>query len=151
MPTFLWFYFSGLALALLVGVIYYFVIGSGGAALWRSLFGGRSGPLWGRSFRLMLVITAMVGGLSTQWYGCGGYGDYEAVKQDPVLMFQKTTEQVSGALETVNEFVVLAIAIATLCFAALWRSRPANGNGSPELSALPEKETSARQANRDRA
>jgi hypothetical protein len=89
----------------------------------QKLFGQRAGHLWGRSFRMMTVITALVGGLSTQWYGCGGLTDYERLEKDRQLMFQKSTEQVAGAINYSKNFLVFAAGLGAVAFAILGRGR----------------------------
>ncbi len=123
MDAFLWFYFAGLAVAALVGEVFYLVIGPYATPFFARLMGEKSGHLWGRSFRLMVVVMALVGGLSTQWYGCGGYTDYSAVKDDPRIAFQKATEQVAGALRYADNFVIIMAALGAISLAIVMRRR----------------------------
>lgn len=116
MPTFLWFYLAGMGLSVAIGLVFYYVIGGRITPLLSSLFGPLAGSLWGRSFRLLLVAGAVMGGLSVQWYGCS-YSDYSAVAQDTELMFKKTTQQVAGAMDYATWILVVAAALATLVFA----------------------------------
>ena len=121
MPTFLWYYIGGLSLALIVGMVFYYVIGGHAAPLFESLFGKKAGYLWGRSFRLMLVASALLGGLAVQWYGCS-YTDYHSVAEDQRVMAEKMTEQVSGAMEYATGFLVIAAVLGALMYAALGRA-----------------------------
>ncbi len=121
MPTFLWFYIAGLTLALIVGMVFYYVIGGHAAPLFESLFGKEAGYLWGRSFRLMLVVSALMGGLAVQWYGCS-YTDYGSVAQNERLMVEKMTEQVSGAMEYSTGFLIIAAVLGALMYAVLGRT-----------------------------
>jgi hypothetical protein len=122
MPTFLGFYLAGLALSFGVGLVLYYTIGGRCTRLLQKLFGDNAGYLWGRTFRLTLITLAMVGGLTTQWYGCHGYTDYEAVKHDPRVMFQKSTEQVTGAISYATTFLAAFCAVAAVAFAVLCRN-----------------------------
>ena len=121
MPTFLWFYIAGLTLALLVGISFYYVIGGHAAPLFESLFGKKAGYLWGRSFRLMLVASALLGGLSVQWYGCS-YSDYDYVAENRRVMVEKMTEQLSGAMDYATWFLVIAAVVGALMYAVLVRA-----------------------------
>ncbi len=123
MPTFLWFYVAGLGAALVVGFVFYYAVGAYCGPVLERLFGQRGAHLWGRSFRMMIVTCALVGGLSTQWYGCGGYTDYDRVEKDRQAMFQKSTEQVAGAINYARNFLVVAAGIGAVVFAFLWRGR----------------------------
>ena len=66
-----------------------------------------------------MFLSIMVGGLSTQWYGCGGYNDYQAIARDRRLMFEKTTEQVAGAIDYGRTFVLLAAGVSAIVVAVL--------------------------------
>jgi hypothetical protein len=136
MPLFLWFYLAGLSLALGVGIVCYFVIGQHAAALFERLFDPRAGYLWGRSFRLLLVATAVIGGLATQWYGCD-YTDYERVARDKRIMLEKTTEQVSGALQYAVWFLVLAAAVTAVTYAVLAVGRDRLRADTPDVEEEP--------------
>ena len=125
MPTFLWFYLAGLASAVGVGFVFYFVLGGHCAPMLEKLFGERGANLWGRTFRMLVVTSALVGGLSTQWYGCHGYEDYQQVERDRRAMFQKSTEQVAGAISSASGFVLLAAGMSVIAYAFLWRGRGA--------------------------
>jgi len=135
MPTFLWFYLAGLTAAVAVGFVFYYVLGASCAPLFEKLFGDRAAPLWGRSFRMLVVTCALVGGLSAQWYGCHGYEDYQQVERDPRLMFQKSTEQVAGAIRSASGFVMLAAAMSAITYACLWRRRHRQTNASGDAEA----------------
>ena len=125
MPTFLWFYVAGLTASLVVGFIFYYALGSSCVAFFQKVFGERAGELWGRTFRLMLVTTALIGGLTTQWYGldCHGNIDYKAVASDPRLMFQKTTEQVGGATDYPRILLLVVANVGVITYAVLWRKK----------------------------
>ena len=129
MPTFLWFYVGGLTAALAVGFVFYFAVGAYCGPLLRNLFGDEGGYLWGRTFRIMLVTTALIGGLSTRWYGCSGYTDYSAVASSPKLMFQKSTEQVAEGTKYTTGFLLLAANLTVIVYAVLRRGRPPNTHG----------------------
>ncbi len=84
----------------------------------------------------------MVGGLSTQFHGCGGYSDYKSIAGDRRLMFEKSTNQVASAIGYGRGFIVFAAAVAALTIAVLARralpsaerddalAEPAPGNSS---------------------
>jgi len=127
MPLFMWYYCVGLGLVLLVGTVFYFVVGGHIAAPIQGIFSRHGGRMWGRSFRLMLVANVVIGGLAVQWYGCGGYADYESIAQDERRMFEKTTEQVSGALRYGSRFLLVTAWISALCFAVLAHGRASKG------------------------
>lgn len=128
MPTFLWFYVAGLAASLGVGFVFYCLLGPYCAPMFQKLFGDRAGQLWGRTFRMLVVTTALVGGLSTQWYGCHGYDDYQQVEKNPRVMFEKSTEQVAGAIHSASGFVLLAAGMSAIAYALLWRGRKEEEN-----------------------
>ncbi|MBI3466810.1 MAG: hypothetical protein HY000_27675 [Planctomycetes bacterium] len=141
MPTFLWFYVGGLMAALVVGFIFYFVVGAYCGPLLQRLFGDQGGYLWGRTFRIMLVTSALVGGLSTQWYGCHGYEDYADVERSPKLMFQKSTEQVGSATNYATGFLLIAANVAVIAYAILRHGKaPADGPTAAERRASPSQE-----------
>jgi hypothetical protein len=123
MSPILLYYLGGLAAALIVGAVAYFVVGFAAAPLWESLFGVHAGPLGGRLFRISVVIVALVGALSTKFYGCGGPRDYDAVARDHRLMLQRTSEQVSGSLFDTSQYLLLVSAVAALAFALCHWSR----------------------------
>ena len=126
MPLFLWFYLAGLSLAFGVGLVWYFGVGGHALPLMRSLFGERSGPLWTRSFRMMLVVCAVIGGMTVQWYGCDGYTDYDRVAEDRQVMVEKTTEQTAAAMRFVSRFAMFAVLVGGIAFAFLHRGAAAN-------------------------
>ena len=143
MPTFLWFYVAGLAASVGVGFVFYFTLGGCVVPTLSKLFGERAGLLWGRSFRMLVVTFALVGGLSTQWYGCEGYADRKAVERSREVMFEKSTEQVASAISYVTWFVVVAAGLGAIIFATLWRGR--NETAQPSLTT-PSRESSGRAA-----
>ena len=106
----------GLSLALVVGIVCYCVAGPTATPFLTSLFGRRSGPMWGRLFRISLVSIALVGGLSTKFYGCGGPSDYGAVARNHETMLVLTSEQVSGAATYSTIYLVVAAALGALAF-----------------------------------
>lgn len=134
MPTFLWFYVAGLTGALAVGFAFYYLLGAYCGPMLEKLFGQRGATLWGRSFRMFVVISALVGGLSTQWYGCHGYTDYKKVETNRRIMVQKSTEQVASAISSASGFVVLAAGISAIAYALLWRGRGPAGTILPPPS-----------------
>ena len=121
MPTVLIFYLSGLVLSTLVGFALYAVIGGHVTPLLSAIFGKESGYLWARSFRILLVVTALIGGLSVQWYGCGGVTNYGAVASDPREMARKTSEQVSGAASHAARYLLGAAILGAVTFAVVRR------------------------------
>ena len=138
MPTFLWFYVGGLTVALVVGFVFYFAVGAHCGPLFRNLFGDEGGYLWGRTFRIMLVTTALIGGLSTRWDGCSGYSDYSAVASSPKLMFQKSTEQAAEGTKYTTGFLLFAPNVAVIVYAILRRGKsPVNGPAAADRGARP--------------
>ena len=131
MPEFLWFYVLGLSLAAVVGGVCYYVVGAAVTPLLHALFGEEAGRLWGRSFRFMLLATAMIAGLSVQWYGCNGYTDYARVAESRGVMIEKSTEQVAGASLAVKQFLIFSAAIGAVSFAVL--ARPQRSAPSQDL------------------
>jgi hypothetical protein len=113
------YYLAGLALSLAVGIVCYYVVGFAAVPLWQALFGEQSAPMWGRLFRMTVVIVALVGGLTSKFYGCGGPADYDAVSGDHRLMIERTSGQVSGALDYSAQFLLLAAGTAAVAFAVL--------------------------------
>ena len=116
MPTILIYYTVGLTLALVVGIICYYIVGLPATPFLSSLFGKQRGQMWGRLFRLSLVSIALVGGLSTKFYGCSGPTDYGAVAKDHQTMLALTSEQVSGSLSYSVNYLLLAAAVGALAF-----------------------------------
>lgn len=127
MPEILIFFLGGLMASAAVGLAFYYLIGPASDHAVRRVFGERTGPLWGRSFRIMMFVMALIGGLSTQWYGCDGYQDYKTVAADRGLMFEKTTTQVTGAISYAKWFVILAAGVGAVAVALLTPRRPAPG------------------------
>ncbi len=117
MPPILLYYLGGLAAALAIGSLGYYVVGFAATPLWESLFGSQAGPMWGRLFRLSLVMVALVGALSTKFYGCGGPTDYDAVARDHRLMAQHTSEQVGGSVDGMVQYLLLVSGVAALALA----------------------------------
>ncbi len=123
MSPILLYYLAGLTLALVVGIICYYVVGFAATPLWQALFGHESGPMWGRLFRMSVVMVALVGALSTKFYGCGGPTDYDRVARDHRLMLELTSQQVSGSLFDMAQYLLFVAAIAALAFAVLRANR----------------------------
>jgi len=117
MQPILLYYLGGLTAALTVGVVCYYVVGFAATPLWEAICGARSGPMWGRLFRLSVVTVALVGGLSSKFYGCGGPADYDAVARDHRLMLERTSSQVSGSLHDTSQYLLLAAAAGAIAFA----------------------------------
>ena len=86
MSPILLYYLAGLTAALIVGIVCYYVVGFAAVPLWTALFGAESGPMWGRLFRMSVVMVALVGALSTKFYGCSGPTDYAHVARDHRLV-----------------------------------------------------------------
>jgi hypothetical protein len=124
MQPILLYYLGGLTAALVVGVVSYYVVGFAATPLWEALFGTAAAPMWGRLFRISVVTVALVGGLSTKFYGCGGPADYDAVARDPRLLLERTSQQVSGSLFDTAQYLLLAAAAGALAFALCRLSRP---------------------------
>src|SRR5512146_1425122 len=116
MPTILIYYTAGLTLALVVGIVCYYVAGLPATPFLSALFGERAGPMWGRLFRLSLVSIALVGGLSTKFYGCSGPTDYRAVARNHQTMLALTSEQVSGSLNYSVNYLLAAAAVGAVAF-----------------------------------
>ena len=121
MPEIMIFYFGGLAVSVLVAIGFYFAIGSSIDTLVRRVLPGSAGGVWSRAMRLFLFVTVIIGGLSTQFYGCGGYADYKPVAADRRLMLQKSTEQVAAAMSYGKGFVFGAAGIGAFIVALLAR------------------------------
>src|SRR5262245_59521862 len=124
MPEILAFYLAGLCLAAGVGLVFYYGVGQSMAAVADSVLDPRIGHLWGRAVRIQVFLMALVGGLATPFYGCGGYSDYKAVAQDRRLMLEKTTTQVASATEYAKWFLIGTAGVSALTIAVLSR-RPA--------------------------
>ncbi len=124
MQPILVYYLAGLCAALVVGAVTYYVVGFAATPLWESLFGTPAASMWGRLFRISVVSVALVGGLSTKFYGCGGPTDYDAVARDHRRMLQLTSEQVSGSLHDSAQYLLLAAAAGALAYAMCRLSRP---------------------------
>ncbi len=116
MPPILIYFSAGLTLALVVGIVCYYVAGLSATPLLSSLFGERAGAMWGRLFRISLVCVAIVGGLSTKFYGCSGPTDYAAASRSHHTMLALTSEQVAGSLSYSGQYLALAAAIGALAF-----------------------------------
>ena|GEM_PF-2944825 len=117
MTPILLYYYAGLVLALVVGIVCYYVIGFAAVPLWQALFGPGSGAMWGRLFRMSVIMVALVGALSTKFYGCSGPTDYGRVARDHRLMLELTSQQVSGSLSDTAQYLLLVGAVAAIAFA----------------------------------
>ena len=122
------YYLAGLALALTVGIVCYYVVGFAAVPLWQALFGNESGPMWGRLFRMSVVMVAVVGALSTKFYGCSGPTDYAQVARDHRLMLELTSQQVSGSLSGTAQYLLLVAAVAALAFGIFCAQRARRSN-----------------------
>jgi len=118
MEPILIYYGVGLTLALGVGAVSYLVVGHAATPLLRAVFGQQAGPMWGRLFRISVVTVALVGALTTKFYGCGGPTDYQALAKDHQAMLAQTSEQVSGSLSSSAQYLLLAAMIGAIAFAA---------------------------------
>ena len=70
---------------------------------------------------------ALVGGLSTKFYGCSGPTDYAATARSHHTMLALTSEQVAGSLSYSMQYLALAAAVGALAFGiyhATFRIRP---------------------------
>src|SRR6478752_2158219 len=112
------YYSAGLSIALLIGAICYYAVGHAATPLLRAVFEAEAGRMWGRLFRISLVTIALVGALTTKFYGCRGPTDYSAVAQSHELMLERTTSQVAGSLETCLQYLLLSAALGAIAFAA---------------------------------
>jgi hypothetical protein len=118
MQPILIYYLAGLSIALLIGAICYYTVGHAATPLLRALFGAEAGRMWGRLFRISLVTMALVGALTTKFYGCRGPTDYAAVANSHELMLERTTGQVAASLESCLQFLLLTAALGAIAFAA---------------------------------
>jgi len=116
MPTILAYYLAGLTIALAIGVICYYVVGHAASPLFRALFGAAAGRMWGRLFRISVVTIALVGALTTKFYGCGGPTSYADVAKSHERMFERTTSQVAGSLESCVQYLLVMAALGAAAF-----------------------------------
>lgn len=117
MPLFMWCYLLALVVSAVIAAAAYYLVGGAATPFFRELLGDAGGQLGARSFRLLLVMSVCVGGLSTQWYGCHGPTDYQAVASNRRLMLQKTSEQVAQAISYGTSFLVAALVLGGLVYA----------------------------------
>jgi hypothetical protein len=110
------YYLAGLSIALAIGVACYYGIGHGATPLLGVLFGPRAALMWGRLFRISLVTIALVGALTTKFYGCHGPTDYAAIAKSHEQMFERTTSQVAGSLESCTRYLLFTAAIGAIAF-----------------------------------
>ena len=121
MQPILVYYLAGLTIALFSGIVCYYVVGFAAAPLLTALFGPHAGRMWGRLFRMSVVTIALVGGLSSKFYGCGGPTDYAGIANSHPLMLAHTSDQVSSSLLYALQYLLLAAAIGGIAFAVLHR------------------------------
>lgn len=131
MQPILLYYLTGLTLSLIVGIVCYYVVGFAATPLWQFLFGSQAGPLWGRLFRMSVVVVALVGGLSTKFYGCGGPADYDAVARDQRLMLERTSTQLGESMHATAQYLLLAAACCALAYAIYGLRKGSPPNSSP--------------------
>lgn len=134
MSPILLYYLAGLTAALIVGIVCYYVVGFAAVPLWTALFGAESGPMWGRLFRMSVVMVALVGALSTKFYGCSGPTDYAHVARDHRQMLHLTSQQIAGSLDSAALYLIFVAAVGGLAFAVLrgWSGRVASGGRGVE-------------------
>src|SRR6267142_1225347 len=124
MQSILLYYLTGLSIALAIGATCYYVIGHAATPLLRVLFGAEAGRMWGRLFRISVVTIALVGALTTKFYGCGGPTNYSQVAKSHELMFERTSSQVAGSLESCVKYLLFAATIGSLAFGFHYAWRP---------------------------
>jgi hypothetical protein len=124
MPEILIYYLGGLLASAVVAVVFYYVIGGSISTMVQAVLGPRTGAVWGRSTRIFLLVTVLIGGLSTRWYGCDGYSHYKALAADRRLMLQKSTDQVAGSIQYGRTFIIVAAGIGAITIAVLRRGEP---------------------------
>ena len=134
MPLFMWYYMAGIFAALGVGFVLYYVVGAHVMPLLNELFGEHADQLWGRTFRISLVASALLGGFAVTWHGCDGYSDYSHVADDRNVMFQKMTEQIADAMQYSVFFLVIVAAVGAIMFAVLKRPRQDKKDQVPRQS-----------------
>jgi len=110
------YYLVGLSLALAIGAACYLVIGHAATPLLTALFGRGAGHMWARLFRISVVTVAIVGALSTKFYGCGGPTNYADVAKSHERMLERTTRQIAGSLESCARYLLLAAMLGALAF-----------------------------------
>jgi hypothetical protein len=128
MPTILGYYLAGLSIALAIGAVCYCVVGHAATPLLRVLFGHEAGRMWGRLFRISVVTIALVGALTTKFYGCRGPTDYADVAKDHEKMLERTTSQVAGALDSTVNYLLLAATIGAIAFGIRHARQGAHGD-----------------------
>jgi hypothetical protein len=117
MQPILLYYLTGLTIALVVGGVIYYVVGHAVTPLLTVLFGEQGGKMGGRLFRMSVVMVALVGALTTKFYGCHGPTDYGDVARSHDLMLERTSEQVSGSLSDSFQYLLLAALVGAMAFA----------------------------------
>jgi hypothetical protein len=106
-----------LAVALAIGVGCYYAVGFSAGPLLKTLFGEQAGRMWGRLFRMSVVTVALIGGLSSKFYGCGGPTDYDGIAHSHPHLFSLTTEQVASSLQYSLQYLLVAAAVGAAAFA----------------------------------
>ena len=80
--------------------------------------------MWGRLFRIPLVTVALVGALTTKFYGCDGPTNYSEVAKSHERMFERSTSQVAGSLESCTQYLLLAASIGAIAFGIHYALHP---------------------------
>jgi hypothetical protein len=137
MPPILIYYVTGLSIALAIGATCYYVVGHSATPLLRVLFGPGAGRMWGRLFRISIVTVALVGALTTKFYGCRGPTDYAAVAESHELMLERTTSQVAGSLDSCVQYLLFTAAIGAIAFAVNQAGRRCKNQPTPPSAAEP--------------
>jgi hypothetical protein len=122
MQPILIYFAAGLTISLVIGVACYYTVGHAAAPLLKAIFGDRGGAMWGRLFRMSVVTIAIVGGLSSKFYGCGGPTDYADIADNHAILFSRTSDQVAGSLSYSLHYLLIAAAIGAIAFAVRGRS-----------------------------
>lgn len=116
-PAILLYYLGGLTVALAIGVVCYYSVGFSAGPFLQTLFGEQAGQMWGRLFRMSVVTIALIGGLSSKFYGCGGPTDYTGIAHSHARLFSLTTEQVSSSLQYSVQYLLAAAAVGAAAYA----------------------------------
>lgn len=117
MQPILIYFAAGLTISLVIGIACYYAVGHAAAPLLKAIFGERGGAMWGRLFRMSVVTIAVVGGLSSKFYGCGGPTDYDEIANNHAILLARTSDQVSSSLAYSLHYLLIAAAIGALAFA----------------------------------
>jgi hypothetical protein len=68
-----------------------------------------------RTVRTAAVITALVGGMSTTYYGCNG--GYSEIQKSRLALFEKMAEQISSGMNASVDFLLLLLVISLVLLA----------------------------------